>query len=467
MPERTMEPSSRAGLGSLTRRVFGALAGSALAAPLVGAQNAKRPNFVIVYTDDQGIGDVGCYGATDVKTPNLDRLAKAGVRFTNWYSNSPVCSPSRASVLTGKYPQKTGIVDVLDSSAKFDIPGLRQGERTLASELKRAGYATAALGKWHLGSAPQSKPMAQGFDSFFGFYSGWTDYYSHRYYKLANGRDITHDLWRNDQEVFEEPGYQTEILAREAESFVGRQSAAKPFFLYLAFGAPHYPMMAPAKYLDRFPSSMDRDRRMHAAMVAAVDDGVGRLTDALKAKGLLQNTVIYFQSDNGATSESRADHAGRFYRGGSNAPFRGWKMGLFEGGIRIPALLSGPGIAPAVVNEPGAAIDVLPTFLSMAGAETPGGIDGLNIAPMLKPGGSSPHDDLFWWYKNQLAIRRGKWKLILNPPQFDQPIKDTLWLSDLERDPSEKNNWASGNEAVVRDLTARLTAWQKSVSPTS
>jgi arylsulfatase A-like enzyme len=452
----------------LSRRQFGALAGTALAAPFAhGAQAAKRPNFVIIYTDDQGIGDLGCYGASDIKTPNLDRLAKAGARFTNWYSNSPVCSPSRASVLTGKYPQRTGIVDVLDSSAKFDIPGLRQGERTLASELKKAGYATAAVGKWHLGSAPHSKPMAQGFENFFGFYSGWTDYYSHRYYKLANGRDITHDLWRNDQEVFEEPGYQTEILAREAEAFVGKQSSAKPFFLYLAFGAPHYPMMAPAKYVDRFPSSMDRDRRMHAAMVAAVDDGVGRLTDALKAKGLLQNTVIYFQSDNGATSESRADHAGRFYRGGSNAPFRGWKMGLFEGGIRIPALLSGPGIAPGVVNEPGAAIDVLPTFLSMAGAEAPDGIDGLNIGPMLKAGGRSPHDAIFWWYKNQLAVRRGKWKLILNPPQFDQPIKDTLWLSDLESDPSEKNNWASGNEAVVRDLTARLTAWQKSVSATT
>ncbi|HYZ83399.1 MAG TPA: sulfatase-like hydrolase/transferase, partial [Bryobacteraceae bacterium] len=157
----------------------------------------RRPNFLIIYTDDQGIGDVGCYGAKDVKTPNIDRLAERGARFTNWYSSSPVCSPSRASVLTGKYPQRTGVVDVLDSSAKFDIDGLRANETTVASLLRRAGYRTGAVGKWHLGSAPQSRPMSQGFDEFFGFYSGWTDYYSHRYYKLATGTDITHDLWRN------------------------------------------------------------------------------------------------------------------------------------------------------------------------------------------------------------------------------------------------------------------------------
>lgn len=424
----------------------------------------KRPNFLIIYTDDQGIGDVGAYGATDVKTPNLDRLARSGVRFSNWYSNCPVCSPSRASVLTGKYPQRTGVVDVLDSSAKFDVEGLRAGELTLPRELKRAGYRTGAIGKWHLGSAAHSRPLSQGFDEFLGFYSGWTDYFSHRYYKLANGQEIMHDLWRNDKEVWGEPTYQTELLTREAKSFVAKQTAANPFFLYLAFGAPHYPMMAPQKYVDRFPASMDRDRRMHAAMVSAVDDGVGEVLQSLRVKGLLENTVIFFQSDNGATRETRADSSGRPYGGGSNKPFRGWKMGLFEGGIRVPGVLSGPGIpAGRVIDAPGAAMDVLPTFLSMAGVKIPENVDGRDVRPALQPNGQPVHDAIFWSYKNQRAIRKGKWKLILNPPGFGQPMRDTLWLSDLERDAAESRNWASGNEAIVKELTGMLLAWEKSL----
>jgi arylsulfatase A-like enzyme len=437
---------------------------STLAAGAASAQPVKRPNFIIIYTDDQGIGDLGCYGAKDARTPNLDRLAADGVRFTNWYSNCPVCSPSRASLLTGKYPQRTGIVDVLPSEGTFDIPGLRQGETSLARSLRDAGYRTACIGKWHLGSAAHSRPRAQGFQEFFGFFSGWTDYYSHRYYRMGAGKQqIFHDLWDGDTEASVEPEYQTTMWNRKALEFIGRQSPSTPFFLYLAFGAPHYPMMAPKKYLDRFPASMDRDRRTHLAVIAAVDDAVGEIREALKARNLDRDTVIFFQSDNGATDETRADSAGRPYRGGSNAPFRGYKIGLFEGGIRMPALMSCPSRIPGgqVVVEPGIAMDILPTFLEWAGVSPPSGIDGRSVAAMATQRAKSPHDELYWSFKGQLAIRRGKWKLLLNGPKHaGHPDPDPLWLTDLEADPGETTNRAAAEPAVTASLKAALTAWQ-------
>ncbi len=445
----------------MNRRIFLQSSFGALAA---SAQTLKRPNFIIIYTDDQGIGDLGCYGAKEARTPNLDKLAADGVRFTSWYSNCPVCSPSRASLLTGKYPQKTGIVDVLPSEATFDIPGLRQGETTLARSLRDAGYRTACIGKWHLGSAAHSRPRAQGFDEFFGFFSGWTDYYSHRYYRMGAGKQhIFHDLWDGDTEAFVEPEYQTSVFSRKALEFVGRQNASTPFFLYLAFGAPHYPMMAPKKYLDRFPASLDRDRRTHLAVIAAVDDAIGEIREALKARGLDRDTVIFFQSDNGATEETRADSAGRPYRGGSNAPFRGYKTGLFEGGIRMPALMSWPARIPAgqVIAEPGIAMDILPTFLEWAGVPAVAGIDGRTVSTMVTQRGKSPHDDLYWSYKGQQAIRRGRWKLLLNGPKHaEHPDPDAVWLTDLDADPGESKNRASSEPQVTAALKSALAEWE-------
>jgi arylsulfatase A-like enzyme len=445
---------------TLLRSAFG----GAAAASLAGAQTAKRPNFIIIYTDDQGIGDLGCYGAKEARTPNLDKLAAAGARFTSWYSNCPVCSPSRASLLTGKYPQRTGIVDVLPSDAGFNVPGLREGETSLARSLRDAGYHTACVGKWHLGSAAHSRPRPQGFDQFFGFFSGWTDYYSHRYYRMGAGpQQIFHDLWNGDTETAEEPEYQTSIFSRKAVEFVSQQTAASPFFLYVAFGAPHYPMIATKKHLERFPADMDRDRRTHLAVIAAVDDAVGEIVAALKSRGLDRDTVIFFQSDNGATEETRADSGGRPYRGGSNAPYRGYKTGLFEGGIRMPALMSWPSRIPAgqVINESGIAMDVLPTFLEWAGVAAPAGIDGRSVASVVTKRGKSPHGDLFWSYKKQLAVRRGKWKLLLNGPRHaGTPDPDPVWLTDLESDPGESRNRAESEPAVVTELRNALEAWK-------
>ncbi|MDX2267688.1 MAG: sulfatase-like hydrolase/transferase [Bryobacter sp.] len=431
-------------------------------------QRPTRPNFVVIYTDDQGIGDVGCYGHPEVKTPNLDRLAKTGVRFTNWYTNSPVCSPSRASVFTGKYPERHGITDVLQSNAQFNVPGLKEGEKTLATEMKQLGYRTGHVGKWHMGSAVHSRPKAAGVEDFFGFYSGWTDGWSHRYYTLGKGQsEILHDLWHNEEEVFADPEYQTELLGRKARGFVSAKRG-QPFFLNLWFGAPHYPMIAPKQYLERYPATMDRDRRMHLAMVTAVDDQVGMLLDTLEKTGQRENTVVFFQSDNGATQETRADHAGRPYRGGSNAPFRGWKQGLFEGGIRMPAMMSWPGKIPEgkTVDGVGMAMDILPTFLSMAGGSAAvggdGGVDGRDQSAMVMRGAASAHEGsaVHWVYLQARAVRKGEWKLILNPPKFkDDPLgqpQEKLWLSNLAKDPGETKNWAAGNEAKVRELEKLL-----------
>lgn len=451
-------------MGMITRRSM-LLSTAAAAARFAAAQTVQQPNFIVIYTDDQGIGDLGCYGARDVKTPHLDRLAARGARFTDWYSNSPVCSPSRCALLTGQHPWRHGIRNFLPANARNDVKGLRPQARTLPGELRKLGYRTAAVGKWHLGSAPESRPLQQGFDEHFGFYSGWSDYYSHRYYNMSRTapEHIFHDLWRNGEEVFEDPQYSTEMYTREALAFIDRQSAAKkPFFLYLAHGAPHYPMIAPKKYLDRFPASMDRDRRMHCAMIAAIDDGVGQILDLLKNKGIDRNTVIFFQSDNGATSEGRSDSQGRPYRGGSNAPFRGFKAGLFEGGIRMPALLSYPAkIKPDTVDDNiGQTVDILPTFLSWAGAtELPPALDGVAW-------GGTQARELYWEYQGQSAVRRGDWKLMANPREgLGDPVIAPRWLSNLKEDPAETRNWLETNPRVAQDLEQKLQQWANALPP--
>ena len=435
-----------------------------LAAISAQAAAGRGPNFVVIVTDDQGIGDMGCYGHADVRTPHLDRLAESGVRFTQWYANAPICSASRAALLTGKYPDRTGVKGALPSEPDWSVPGLRTGERTLPGLLRERGYRTAAFGKWHLGSAPPSRPQAQGFDEFFGWYSGWLDAYSHRYYQLGGppGK-IFHDLWHNGTEVFEEPAYMTELLGQKAQEFLGKQTAAQPFLLYLAFGAPHYSMMAPQRYLARFPASMDRDRRMHLAMVAAVDDVVGAVLDQLKQQELEQDTVIWFQSDNGATREARASSDGKPYRGGSNAPYRAWKQGLFDGGIHVPALLRVPGITkPGTVwDRPMISMDLLPTFLALSGEPTVSGVDGRNILPILQ-GDATPTRDLFWSFEKSRAVRVGDWKLILHPPSYPgDELTDELWLSNLEADPGEKRNLAGTEAERIKTMTDKIHVWER------
>jgi len=439
----------------LTRRDLLATA----AAPLVG--RARQPNFIVMLTDDHGYHDLGCQGATDLKTPYLDALAASGARFTDWYSNAPMCAPSRASLMTGRYPQRAGV--------PTNGPALPTTERTLAALLKDRGYATALMGKWHLGSTPDTAPNARGFDYFYGFHSGCVDYYSHRYYWGEPRQVNYHDLYRNRTEIFEDGQYLTEALAREAAQFI-TQNRARPFFLYLAFNAPHYPMHAPRRYVERFPN-LDPERRVYAAMLAAVDDAVGQLVGLLRKFGLLDNTWMFFGGDNGATREPRAGLNQQPARGGSNSPLRGFKFSLFDGGIRVPALLSWPARIPPkqVIREVGAHMDILPSVCEAAGIAVPSdrAIDGRSVLPMTTQGARSPHEALFWASGNQLAVRRGRWKLVQNgfdadgAPGGRKKLEgpDALFLSDLGEDPAESRNRRVDHPQLADELAALAARW--------
>lgn len=437
------------------------------AAALARAQRApERPNFILFLLDDHGSHDLGCQGAADVKTPRIDALAASGARFTNWYSNAPVCAPSRAALMTGRVPQRAGVPN--------NGPPLRPSEQTIASLLKPRGYATGIVGKWHLGSTPETDPNAHGFDSFFGFHSGCIDYFSHRYYWGEPRRVNYHDLWRNRTEIFEDGQYFTDLAAREAKKFIA-ENRAKPFFLYVPFNAVHYPMHAPKKYVERFPS-LDPERRMYAAMLAAADDAIGEIVDTVKQLGLAERTMIFASADNGATREPRAGLNQQPAKGGSNGVFRGNKFSLFDGGMHVAAAMSWPEVVPAgqVIHELGAHMDLLPTICKAAGAALPPDrtIDGRDILPMAASKAKSPHETLYWDSAGQLAVRRGAWKLVKDgfladgTPEGRKPLTgdDALFLSNLEEDPGETRNRRHDQPKLTDELLSLLLEWQRKAS---
>ncbi|WP_127490575.1 sulfatase-like hydrolase/transferase [Paenibacillus glycanilyticus] len=429
----------------------------------------KRPNIILFYCDDLGYGDLGCYGSDAMKTPHLDQLAREGIRFTNWYSNSPVCSPSRASLLTGKYPAKAGVTSIL--GGKRGTKGLSLEHTTLASALKSHGYQTALFGKWHLGASAEYGPNAHGFDQFYGFRAGCIDYYSHIFYwGQGGGINPVHDLWRNETEVWENGEYMTEAITREATAFIDAAPDDEPYFMYVAYNAPHYPMHAPKAYLDRFPD-LPPDRRIMAAMIAAVDDGVGEIVKALKQNGAYEDTIIFFSSDNGPSTESRnwLDGTEDLYYGGSAGRFRGHKASLFEGGIREPAILSYPaglaGRQGQISDEMFAMMDIFPTMLELSGVGTEGyDLDGHSIFDARSGNALSPHKQLFWEYEGQLAVREGKWKLVLNGKlDFSRTEADAVHLSDLEQDSSERINLAMQYPEITQRLERDVRQWYQSL----
>ena len=430
---------------------------------------ADKPNIVIIYTDDLGYGALGCTGSEEAKTPHLDRIAEEGVRFTHWYSNSPVCSPSRASLLTGRTPMRAGVPNIL--GGKRGTPGLPADEKTLATLLKPHGYRTALFGKWHLGVADEHRPNAHGFDEFYGFLAGCVDYYSHIFYwGIGGGIDPVHDLWHNDDEVWENGEYITERISQRAVDFIENASAERdsdPFLLYVSYNAPHYPMHAPQEYVDRFPD-LPWDRQIMAAMVAAVDDGVGDICKALEAAGIDDNTLVFFSSDNGPSRETRnwLDGTEDPYYGGTAGIFRGHKFSLFDGGIRMPALMRYPARVPGgqVCDGVGAMMDVVPTCLEAAGIELPAdrAIDGESILPMVSDGAPSPHTQLCWENGKQLAIREGDWKLVLNG-RLTGDTADDVHLSNLADDPGERTNLADAKPDFVARLTEDVGLWYAEV----
>ncbi|MBI3680589.1 MAG: sulfatase-like hydrolase/transferase [Acidobacteria bacterium] len=448
----------------ISRRHF--LSSSAVA--LAQSPPARHPNFVVICTDDQGSHDLGCYGAKDLLTSSIDSLAASGSTFSNWYANAPVCAPSRAALFTGRYPIRAGVPS--------NGPALPPAQRTVASLLKPLGYATALTGKWHLGSGPDTDPNAHGFDYFYGFHSGCVDFYSHRFYWGEGGNRGSvnyHDLWRNRTEVFEDGAYLTERITDEACGFI-RRNADRPFLLSVTYNAPHYPMHAPQRYLDRLPA-LELERRTYGAMIAAVDDGVGRIRRALMQHGLLEDTLIFFVADNGATTEARAGLNQKPATAGDNSPYRGFKFSLFDGGMHVPGIMSWPGKIPAgqVIPEVAMTMDITATISMAAGAAPPAGyrLDGSDILPVAMGKARSPHQAIFWEQGKQYAVRKGNWKLVINgilydrSPEGRKPLEgeDAVFLSDLDADPAESINLRRKHPAVVDELTTLLDGWRKEV----
>lgn len=429
----------------------------------------KKPNVIVILTDDQGYGDLGCMGSIDLKTPNIDALAENGIRFSAMYSASPVCSPSRAALLTGRYPGNAGVRAILAGHRKAS--GLTPKVPTLATALKREGYATGICGKWHLGLKEECRPNANGFDEFSGFLAGCLDYYSHIfYYGMADGgSDPTHDLWENGEEVYANGEYLTERITRKSVDFI-RRHQDEPFFLYAAYNAPHYPMHAPEKYLERFPD-LPWDRRIMAAMISAVDDGVGEMTKTLEELGLLENTIIYFQSDNGPSRESRnwLDGTEDPYYGGTTGRFKGHKFSLFEGGIRIPAILSWKNhITPRTADSSHLSTDLFPTILEACGGNAKDyDLDGVSLLDLLKGKDESTHDYMFWEMEEQTAVRCGSYKLVLNGRLTENDgVTAPVWLSDLSRDPGETVNLADELPEIRDRLVSAALKWREGIEKT-
>jgi arylsulfatase A len=415
----------------------------------------RKPNVIVILADDQGSADLGCYGASDLHTPHTDALAAGGVRFTQFYSAAPVCSPSRAGLLTGRWPVRAGVPSNCASQAGGS-GALPSQEVTLAEMFRDSGYVTAHIGKWHVGYTPETLPRQQGFDHSFGHMGGCIDNYSHFFY--WSGPNI-HDLWRNGTEVFHDGQYFPDLMEREATQFM-RQHRDRPFFIYYALNTPHYPYQGDAKWLDHFKDLPD-PRRLYAAFIAAQDERIGKLLASLESLGLRDETIVVFQSDNGHSTEERA-HFG----GGCPGAYRGAKFSLFEGGIRLPAIIAWPGhIAAGETRDQLAhACDWLPTLAELAGVKPPPvHLDGRSLSAVLKDSNApSPHADhsLHWQVGTgrnaDWAVRDGVWKLIgrtRDTTDGRQPVRIENVLVNVEADPGETTNLAEQHPQIVKRLT--------------
>ena len=410
----------------------------------LGSAHAN-PNLVLIVSDDQGYADISCYPhPAEVSTPNLDRLAASGVRLTNGYASCPVCAPTRAGILTGRYQQRFGFYTAADSRA-----GLPLTEVTLPELLRDAGYATGVFGKWHLGYTPPYRPLERGFDTFYGFLG----HGGHDYFDLSITDEIR-SIYR-DRAPIDDSGYLTRNITREAVAFI-EENRDRPFFAYVPYNAVHNPIQAPEDYIRRF-SNADPKRNTYLAMLAIMDEGVGEILDALDRFDLAAETLVMFLSDNGGARGTTA----------VNGALRDYKHSVYEGGIRVPFLVRWPGRIPpgTVSDEPVISIDAFATVLAAAGVTAPPDrvIDSRDILPAIIGSAEGPlHEALYWnWIgkgsDNGWAIRKGRWKLLND--------KDAVELYDLEADLSESRDLADDEPAVVRELLASYRAWQQGIVP--
>ncbi len=438
--------------GELSRREFLRVAGVASAAFGAGLSFASKaagkdlpPNVILIVSDDQGTVDMGCYGAKDLITPNMDRLAARGIRFTQFYVGAPICSPSRAALMTGRYPQHAGL-----ATNAYGDRGLPTDQVTLADVMKAAGYRTAIFGKWHLGETLPLSPNARGFDEFLGFKVGCIDNYSHFFYWHGPNR---HDLWLNEEEHWEPGVYFPDIVVREATRFL-EENRDRPFFLYLPFNLPHYPLQPERRFVKLYSQMQDPRRKRYAAFLTTLDDKLGTILKKVDDLGLTENTLVIYFSDHGHSTEERA-----FGGGGSAGPYRGHKFTVWEGGIRVPAIVSWPGHLPEgeVRDQLVASMDLMPTIADLCGARLPDvPLDGRSLRRVLEsPDAPTPHPVMHWAAGKRWAVRRGKWKLV-----FDKE----LFLADLESDPSESVNLASKFPDVVRGLKHEHERWLAEVT---
>ena len=418
-----------------TLPIFGGGASTGQAAP-----NSPRTDIVLIVLDDLGYGDFGCYGCTDIKTPHIDRLARQGVRFTDFYSNGPVCTPTRAALMSGRYQQRVGLEWAISPGQKE--PGLPVEDSTLARALKRDGYATALFGKWHLGYRREFGPLAHGFDEFFGLLSADIDHYSHR---EINGEP---DLYEGDRPV-EHKGYMTDLITERAVAFVEKH-AGEPSFLEVSYNAVHWPFQPPGRPDDvRDAKTWYKGTRQdYAQMLERVDVGVGAILGAIEKRGMTDRTLVILTNDNGGEQLSRG------------APLRGGKGILLEGGIRVPCIFRWPGriTAGTVSTIPGMTMDLTATILNAAGVKPPEGrtLDGIDLIPILDGTKPAPARTLFWRVGGrrgeQLAARKGKWKYI----RYGQGEL----LFDLEADIGERRNLSKQHPETLAELREDVARWE-------
>ncbi|MEP7271879.1 MAG: sulfatase-like hydrolase/transferase [Acidobacteriota bacterium] len=425
-----------------------------------GRAATRRPNIVLILADDMGVCDVSMYSCKSIPTPNIDSIAKNGVKFTNAYVTSPVCSPSRAGLLTGRYQHRFGFefnAGALQRALTNKEMGLPTTEITVAQMLKSSGYATGMVGKWHLGMHEKFHPTQRGFDEYFGFLFGANTYIDPKSPGVMTAtvegegafvwpRSAQNPVLRNLLPVIENE-YLTEAFAREATSYIERHKG-ESFFLYAPFNAPHTPLQATAKYLDRFPNIKDEKRRIYAAMVSALDDAVGAILNTLRENGLEKDTLVVFASDNGCATYTGAC---------TNDPLRYGKLTHLEGGFRVPFAMQYPGKLKAGMTEDRtvSTLDLFPTFAALSEAKMLADrpYDGVNLMPYLtgqKRG--TLHDVLCWRNGSNAAVRKGNWKLFKGGDQY--------WLFDLSKDVGEHTNLASQFPKIVEALKKELATWE-------
>ncbi len=439
----------------MVRRSLGVLPAVLLvmgAAVTVGA--GESPNIIVILTDDQGYADLGVQGRLkDVLTPNVDALAGRGARFTSGYVTAPVCGPSRAGLLSGQYQERFGVYD--NEDLPFKYPGT-----PLPARLHASGYRTGMVGKLHLpiNGNKGEDPRLWGFDEYF---------MKHGQFQIAPNKYLT--AYPPDGGILPEArwmeveGYRTDVHTQAALQFIDRNKD-RPFFLYVAYFAPHTPLEAPAKYLDRFPAEIPEARRYALAMLAAIDDGVGRIVEKLREIGADEKTLIFFVSDNGAPQKC-ADRALPVVRlgleewnGSENTPLRGEKTMLAEGGIRVPFVVSWPEVIPPgqVIETPVSTLDIAATVLTLTGSDTRG-LDGVDLLPLLTGTVKNlSRDVLFWGFGGQAAVRRGKWKFLSTRTSGD-------FLFSLDEDPLEQTNRLREFPEIAAGLKAELKNWQDSL----